>query len=106
MSTPVPPPDPNSPLSILDELPPPPKYASAVGVVRQFLFGRPLPTSRMSHERLPKFLALPIFSSDALSSNAYATEAILGILAGAGMLASLNYAVPISIGICALLMVV
>lgn len=46
-------------------------------LIRRLLFGRPLPTSRQKHERLPKFLALPVFASDALSSNAYATEEIL-----------------------------
>jgi len=60
----------------------------------------------MAHDRLPKFLALPIFSSDALSSNAYATEAILSVLAGTGLIGALNYSVPISIGISILLFIV
>src|SRR5580658_6442660 len=91
-----------------ESLPPPPRYSSAIGGVRKLLFGSPLPTSRMAHEKLPKFLALPIFSSDALSSNAYATEAILSVLAGTGLLAAgrLNYAVPIAFGICVLMMIV
>ncbi|MGO8673609.1 MAG: APC family permease [Capsulimonadaceae bacterium] len=89
-----------------EELPPPPRYESAVGRVRRLIFGRPLETSREAREKLPVFLALPIFSSDALSSNAYATEAILSVLAGAGILGALTYAVPISIGISALLLVV
>ena len=46
-------------------------------LVRRLLFGQPLETARQKHERLPKFLALPVFASDALSSNAYATEEIL-----------------------------
>lgn len=87
-------------------LPPPPRYSSAIGGLRRLFFGTPLPTSRMAHERLPKFLALPIFSSDALSSNAYATEAILSVLAGAGLLGALNFAVPIALGISILLMTV
>jgi amino acid transporter len=90
------------------ELPPPPKYHSAVGGIRQLIFGRSLPTSGAGHQRLPKYLALPIFSSDALSSNAYATEAILGILMilqGAHG-SALPYALPIAVGICALLIVV
>ena len=90
------------------ELPPPPKYHSAVGGIRQFVFGRSLPTSGAGHQSLPKYLALPIFSSDALSSNAYATEAILGILMvlqGAHA-SALPYALPIAVGICALLAVV
>jgi len=106
MATPLPPPSSSQPPNGPDELLPPPKYSSAVGLVRKLLFGRPLETSRLSHERLPKFLALPIFSSDALSSNAYATEAILSVLAGTGILAAQNLAVPIAIGISILLMIV
>ncbi|BDI33787.1 amino acid permease [Capsulimonas corticalis] len=99
----IPPPGDDSP-----ELPPPPKYHSAVGGIRQLIFGRSLPTSGAGHQRLPKYLALPIFSSDALSSNAYATEAILWVLLqlGSGQLGALPYALPISVGICLLLFVV
>jgi amino acid transporter len=87
-------------------LPPPPRYASAIGRIRRLLFGTPLPTSRLAHEKLPKFLALPIFSSDALSSNAYATEAILSVLVGTGIVGALNFSVPIAIGISILLIIV
>lgn len=52
--------------------------------LRRLLIGSPLPSWRAVHERLPKVLALPIFSSDALSSVAYATEEILLVLALAG----------------------
>lgn len=45
--------------------------------LRRVLFGSPLPSERAAYERLPIVLALPIFASDALSSVAYATEAIL-----------------------------
>ena len=45
--------------------------------LRRILFGSPLPSDRAVHERLPIVLALPIFASDALSSVAYASEAIL-----------------------------
>ena len=48
--------------------------------VRHALFGAPIPTSKAHHERLSPLLGLPVFSSDALSSVAYATEAILSIL--------------------------
>lgn len=52
------------------------------------LFGKPLPRSESDSERLPSIEALPVLSSDALSSVAYATEAALGvlILAGSGAL--------------------
>lgn len=49
--------------------------------IRKILLGKPLPTARQIHERLPKFLALPVFASDALSSVAYATEEVLLALA-------------------------
>jgi amino acid transporter len=45
--------------------------------LRRLLFGSPLRTDVAVHERLPILLALPIFAADALSSVAYATEAIL-----------------------------
>ena len=52
--------------------------------LRRWLLGSPLPTWRAIHERLPKILALPIFSSDALSSVAYGTEEIVLVLVLAG----------------------
>jgi amino acid transporter len=88
-------------------LPPPHRYDSALGRWRHVLFGRPLATSRADEQKLPNYMALPILSSNALSSNAYATEAILGILilakTGSG---AFHFAVPIAIAICALLLVV
>src|SRR5262245_10608015 len=48
--------------------------------LRALLIGEPLASSELSHERLGKLKALAIFSSDALSSAAYATEEILLIL--------------------------
>lgn len=75
--------------------------------IRRILFGRPLPSSRQKHERLPKFLALPVFASDALSSNAYATEEILlaFALVGAGAVAW-KLAIPITGAIVVLLAIV
>ncbi|HET6891725.1 MAG TPA: APC family permease, partial [Pyrinomonadaceae bacterium] len=61
------------------------------------------------HERLTKKTALAVFSSDALSSTAYATEEILLVLAVAAAAtagASFSYVVPISIGIALLLAIV
>ncbi|HYN49219.1 MAG TPA: hypothetical protein VER83_10160, partial [Candidatus Nanopelagicales bacterium] len=68
--------------------------------IRRFLFGRRLSNEEEAFERLPKKLALPIFSSDAISSSAYATEEILRVLvlAGAGaLLVSLEVAIAITI---------
>ena len=51
---------------------------------KRLLVGIPLATAQLPHERLTKVKALAIFSSDAVSSSAYATEPILLILALAG----------------------
>lgn len=76
-------------------------------LIRRILFGAPLPTARQKHERLPKFLALPVFASDALSSNAYATEEILLAFAVAGVGAvAWKLSVPIAIAIATLLAIV
>ena len=45
--------------------------------MKRLLVGKPLSNEQLAHERLPKRTALAVFSSDALSSVAYATEAIL-----------------------------
>lgn len=73
--------------------------------VRRLLVGNPLETSQAVHERLTKVKALAVFSSDALSSVAYATEEILLvlILAGTGAL-SLSW--PIALAIATLLVIV
>jgi amino acid transporter len=48
--------------------------------LKRLLIGSPFPTSREKHERLDKKRALAIFASDPISSNAYATEAIMTVL--------------------------
>jgi amino acid transporter len=73
--------------------------------LKRVLVGRPLPSHKAEHQLLPKFLALPVFSSDALSSNAYATEEMMLVLvmAGAGALAA---RIPIAIAIAVVLLIV
>jgi amino acid transporter len=73
--------------------------------LRGVMFGRPLPSDADMDERLPKWKALPIFSSDVMSSVAYAAEASLVTLAVVGATA-FGYLMPISILIIALLAVV
>ncbi len=98
---------PNLPTPPSEALPAPHQYDSAFGKFRHLLFGRALPTSRADEQKLPTYMALPILSSNALSSVAYATEAILSILilakAGPG---AFHYSVPIAFAICALLLIV
>jgi amino acid transporter len=72
---------------------------------KRLLIGKPIATEQQHHERLSKVTALAVFSSDALSSVAYATEAILAVLILAGTQA-LGLALPIGAGIAALLVVV
>src|SRR5438034_7029594 len=79
--------------------------ASGYKRLKRFLFGRPLPSERLEHERLNKKTALAVLSSDAISSVAYATEQILLVLAILGPVA-LNYLVPISSIIVGLLVLV
>src|SRR5438309_63539 len=73
--------------------------------LKHVVLGSPIPTARESHERLTKINALAVFSSDALSSVAYATEEIMKvlILVGAGLL---YLTLPISFVIVALLAIV
>ena len=62
-------------------------------------------TGEFEETLLPKWLALPIFASDPLSSVAYATEAALVVLVGAAAGAA-HLAFPISLAIAALLAIV
>ncbi len=73
--------------------------------LKRVVIGSPFATSQAIHERLTKVKALPIFSSDALSSSAYATEEILImlVLAGSG---ALSNALPIAAVIVLLLAIV
>lgn len=73
--------------------------------LKRIVIGNPLETARQMHERLSKKVALAVFSSDALSSVAYATEEILHVLVGVGLIA-LSLALPVAIAITILLLVV
>lgn len=73
---------------------------------KHVLFGRPLPSERLEHERLNKKTALAVLSSDAISSVAYATDQILFVLGGAIGMAAISYVLPISAVIVGLLVLV
>lgn len=73
--------------------------------LRRIIIGAPLPSARQAHERLSKVLALAVFSSDALSSVAYATEEILLVLVLAGT-GALVFSLPIAVAIVLLLAIV
>jgi amino acid transporter len=72
---------------------------------RNLIVGSPLRTEEQAHQRLTKTKALAIFSSDALSSVAYATEEILLVLVAAST-AALHLSMPIAITITGLLVIV
>ena len=76
-----------------------------VSTLKRKLLGTPLRTEQAHQERLSKFAALAIFSSDALSSVAYATEEILLVLVLAGS-AGLPWSLPLSAAIGTLLLIV
>jgi amino acid transporter len=72
--------------------------------MKDLLLGPPLATSRLTRERLRKLVALPVFSSDAISSTAYGTEQIMLVLVAAGAVAT-RLAFPVALAIGGLLAV-
>ncbi len=77
----------------------------AVTGLKRLLVGRPLRSAQLNETLLPKWLALPIFCSDPISSVAYATEEIL-LVAGFGGAAYLSLSKPIAAVVALLLIVV
>src|SRR5215211_5272591 len=72
---------------------------------KRLLVGNPIETAAQHDQRLSKRIALAVFSSDALSSVAYASEAILFVLVLAGVHA-LPLVIPISVATVVLLLIV
>jgi amino acid transporter len=70
-----------------------------------WFIGRPLSTADAPHQTIGKAVGLAVFASDALSSTAYATQEILGVIAAAGTIAY-GYLFPISLAIITLLTIV
>jgi amino acid transporter len=75
---------------------------SRTQVLKRVLLGRTMASSELEHTLLPKVLALPVFSSDPLSSNAYATQEIMLVLGLAGT-ATLSNVIPIALAVALLL---
>ncbi|MFN2588354.1 MAG: APC family permease [Actinomycetota bacterium] len=73
--------------------------------LKRVVLGRPMSSGELEHTLLPKVIALPVFSSDPLSSNAYATQEALIVLAAAGA-AGMNLIFPVSIAVATLLAIV
>lgn len=70
--------------------------------LKRLMLGRAMASDELQHTLLPKVLALPVFSSDPLSSNAYATQEILLVLGAAGA-TGLGLVQPVSFAVVILL---
>lgn len=75
------------------------------GVIKSYILGRPIASEMAIHQRIPKWKALAVLSSDALSSVAYATEEVLIPLALFSTIA-VSWSMPIALVIAALLIIV
>jgi len=73
--------------------------------LKSIIIGRPIETAKEKQERLPKFLGLPVFASDALSSVAYGPEEVFFALILGGV-ALLHFTVPVAIAIALLVAIV
>ncbi|HEX9343007.1 MAG TPA: APC family permease, partial [Actinomycetota bacterium] len=78
------------------------RYQSLGYRTKRTLLGPPLKTSQLLTERITKKVALAVFSSDPISSTAYATEEILLVLVTA--VAASRFTVPVSVAIAGLLL--
>jgi amino acid transporter len=76
-----------------------------VGRARAVLVGRPISSEREEHERLTKTKALAVFSSDNISSSAYATEEMMRVLVVAGV-GAFSLVMPLTIIIAVVLAIV
>lgn len=71
-----------------------------------WLLGRPLPTEEAPHQTIGKAIGLAVFSSDALSSTAYATQELMLILALVSLAVAWQWTIPLTLAIVALLAIV
>src|SRR6187431_3146116 len=79
-----------------------PGLSRALAGARSFLIGRPISSEREEHERLTKVKALAVFSSDNISSSAYATEEMMRVLVVAGV-GAFSLVMPLTLVIVAVL---
>lgn len=82
-----------------------PRMSDWFDAFKRVLVGKPIPTAHEMQHRLSKRLALPVFSADAISSTAYATEEILLALVAAGVV-GLGYSFGVSVAVAVLLAMV
>ena len=72
---------------------------------RSWLIGKPISSEREEHERLTKLKAVAVFSSDNISSSAYATEEMMRVLVMAGV-GAFSLVMPLTLVICVVLAIV
>ncbi|HKY76749.1 MAG TPA: APC family permease [Acidimicrobiia bacterium] len=77
-----------------------------MSLLKRLLVGRPLPSAEEEHRRILKIVGLAVFSSDAISSTAYATEEILHVLVPRAGMEALENLIPISLVVIVLLAIV
>ncbi|MGH9009254.1 MAG: APC family permease [Acidimicrobiia bacterium] len=77
-----------------------------MSLLKRVLVGRPLPSAEEEHRRILKIVGLAVFSSDAISSTAYATEEILHVLVPRSGMEALEHLIPISLVVIVLLTIV
>jgi amino acid transporter len=82
-----------------------PGWTRTLRKIRTLLIGRPISSEREEHERLSKLKALAVFSSDNISSSAYATEEMMRILVLAGI-GALSLTMPLTLVIVVVLAIV
>lgn len=73
--------------------------------LRSWLIGKPISSEREEHERLTKLKALAVFSSDNISSSAYATEEMMRVLVVAGV-GAFSLVMPLTVVIAVVLAIV
>lgn len=74
--------------------------------LKRLLIGKPISTEHADHQRISKTIGLAVFSSDAISSTAYATGEILIVLVGVGGMAGMHLLQPIAFLVVILLALV
>jgi len=73
--------------------------------IRTVLIGRPISSDHETHERLTKVKAMAVFSSDNISSSAYATEEMMRVLVLAGI-GAFSLVMPLTLVIAVILAIV
>jgi amino acid transporter len=74
--------------------------------LKRVLVGKPIATDEADHQRLSKRIGLAVFSSDAISSTAYASGEVMLVLVGVGGMAAASNLIPIAILVIVLLALV